>query len=114
MLSPGISGSYVLCLLGVYPDVLYALSHLQESRSLLILLTLIAGMILGLALASKLLRYFLSSYPRITLVALGGALVGGIPTLSYPLFSHPILIAGSCIGAYLLYILTPSALKQPA
>jgi putative membrane protein len=111
MLAPGISGSYVLCVLGVYPKVVYALSHLSEIESFRVLGAFFTGMIGGLIVASTALRYFLKHYPSVTVALLGGALVGGVPTLMLPIVDQPFLLAFSFFGAYLLYRLTPTSHK---
>jgi putative membrane protein len=111
MLAPGISGSYVLCVLGVYPKVVHALSHLYQLESLKILAAFACGTLCGLFVASTVLRYFLRQYPQMTVALLGGALLGGIPTLMFPILDQYHLLACSFFGAYLLYSLTPNSLK---
>lgn len=111
MLAPGISGSYVLCLLGVYPRVIFALSHLSLKESWVILIALAIGNILGLVVASSILKWSFKHFPAVTMALLGGALVGGIPLLMLPLLSSLYLLPFSCLGAYLLYLLTPTVLK---
>ncbi|MBD2843906.1 DUF368 domain-containing protein [Paenibacillus sp. IB182496] len=77
MLLPGISGSLVLLLLGVYPTAIYALSNLD-----LMLMALIgSGVIIGFIVSSKAIRYLLQHYARITHAAIIGLLIGSVAVI---------------------------------
>ncbi|NGX53419.1 MAG: hypothetical protein K1000chlam4_00130 [Chlamydiae bacterium] len=79
MLLPGISGSYLLNLLGVYPIALQALNHPLQNFSQLLPLCL--GGSVGLLVFSGLIKRLLQSYPTVLLSLLIGFMVGGLRSL---------------------------------
>lgn len=105
MILPGISGSYLLCLVNVYPRILFCLSHLVEINSWIVLSIFGLGTLLGLLIASHIVKYLLKNFPQGTLAFLAGALLGGLPSLVHPtctcitLFVWPIL--GACLSFFL-------------
>lgn len=74
MILPGVSGSFLLLLMGVYPVFLQAISDLD----LPILLSFFAGCVTGLLLFSHFLSWLLHHYRAITLAVLTGFLVGSL------------------------------------
>lgn len=82
MILPGISGSYLLLIFGLYETVIGALrvSAWKEDwrGSLMIVLPVVLGAGLGIALLSSALRVFLKRRPRIAHGMLLGLLVGSI------------------------------------
>lgn len=91
MLLPGISGSYILLLMGAYEDVLGALATLArghlELDATLTLTQLAVGITLGFFLMARFIRYFLKQYPNETVAALCGLMLGGLPVL-WPFWSY--------------------------
>lgn len=81
LILPGISGSFVMLLLGVYPTVIHALSHFKIS----ILFVVGAGIAVGLLLTSKFVSYLLERFPAATNAAIIG-LVGGSAFVVFPGF----------------------------
>lgn len=79
MILPGISGSFILVLLGAYNAVLTAVHDKQIGT----LLTVIAGMVTGLLLFSKFLKWLLSNYYQATLAFLTGFIAGSLRKI-YP------------------------------
>lgn len=77
MILPGISGSFILVLLGLYPAVLGAVRDLQW----LTLLLFAGGAGCGLLLFSRLLHHLLARHHAATLATLTGFLVGSLPLL---------------------------------
>ena len=82
MILPGISGSYVLLVLGMYDTVIGALS-LSEVRaapmeSLMIVGPVVLGAVLGIALLSNVLKALLRKYSAPAHGALLGLLVGSV------------------------------------
>lgn len=81
MILPGISGSYILLILRKYDFILTQLGKLGTSETfeaIWILLPFILGMIIGLALFTRLLRWLLDRYYTQTLVVLIGFLIGSL------------------------------------
>lgn len=75
MILPGISGSFILVLLGSYQTVLDAV----HERNLSILFVVGLGAAFGLLSFSKLLRWLFSTYRNQTLTILVGFIAGSLP-----------------------------------
>lgn len=96
MILPGVSGSYILLILGLYDVVWSAVrpealkSDLRGSLELLIPLGI--GVVLGIGLLSNILRVLLARSPRPTHAALLGLLLGSIVGLwPFQDAKHPVL-----------------------
>ncbi|MEJ6707215.1 MAG: DUF368 domain-containing protein, partial [Porticoccus sp.] len=74
MILPGISGSFILLLLGIYPIVISAISQLQWS----VLLIFISGCIFGLLVFSRMLSALLRAYYSVTMATLVGFVLGSL------------------------------------
>lgn len=74
MLLPGISGSFILVLLGLYPVVLGALKNLDMG----ILAIFCAGCLLGLLCFSRLLSWLLTYMRDLALAFLSGLMLGSL------------------------------------
>ena len=74
MILPGISGSFLLLLMGLYPVFLQALSDLD----IVALASFGAGCVCGLLSFSRLLAWLLDHYHKVTLAVLIGFLVGSM------------------------------------
>lgn len=74
MILPGISGSFILLLVGLYPVFLQAIHNLEIVK----LLWFGAGCICGLVVFSRFLLWLLNSYHNQTLSVLIGFLVGSL------------------------------------
>ena len=77
MILPGISGSFILLLLGSYATVIQAI----KDKELLILGVFAGGCIIGLFSFSRLLKWLFSKYRDITIALLTGFLVGSLNKL---------------------------------
>ena len=77
MILPGISGSYILLILGAYPAVIAAL----KERDILTLIVFAAGCGLGLLLFARLLTWLLRKYRDGMTAALAGIMLGAAPKL---------------------------------
>jgi len=95
MLLPGISGSYLLTLLGVYAVVISALvdfiegmKHLTfDQEAFLILFSLFVGIVIGLLLFVRSISYLLKHYHAITIAALVGFMIGSLRSV-WPFWSY--------------------------
>lgn len=74
---PGMSGSFVLLVLGVYEPTLRAVNE----RDLAYLGVFIIGMVIGLALFVQLLRWLLRHHHRVTLAIMTGLMAGSLRAL---------------------------------
>jgi putative membrane protein len=76
MILPGISGSFLLLILGKYEYITGALKDLFNWQSIYICTVFTLGIIAGLFSFSKTLRYFLKVHRQATMLFLTGLLVG--------------------------------------
>lgn len=74
MILPGLSGSYILLLMGNYVLVLRAVSSFDFS----ILVPVILGCVVGLITLSRLLSYLFKNYKNLTIAALAGFVAGSL------------------------------------
>ncbi|MEJ7451849.1 DUF368 domain-containing protein [Staphylococcus xylosus] len=80
MLLPGISGSFMLLVFGVYGTVMFAVSEFMSLNFAVIpiLLTVGFGVICGFLFSSKLIQYLLSYYTFLTYALIIGFVVGSL------------------------------------
>ena len=74
MILPGISGAFILLILGQYDHVLRAVS----ARDIVTMLTVGAGAVVGLAVFSRVLGWLLRNWPQLTIAGLVGFMVGSL------------------------------------
>ena len=74
MVLPGISGSFILLIMGIYDDAIHAVSKMD----LKILIPLGAGVLVGLILAFKVLGFLTRRYWNVTMSFLLGLTLAGI------------------------------------
>ena len=74
MLLPGISGSFILLLLGVYSTAINALSSLNIP----IAMAIGAGVIVGFIVSSKAIQYLLEHFTYVTYAAIIGLILGSL------------------------------------
>lgn len=77
MVLPGISGAFLLLIVGMYGPVINAVSDRELGK----LLVLVAGVAVGIAAFVPLLKHFLETVPRITNAVLLGLLFGSLRVL---------------------------------
>ena len=87
MILPGISGSFVLLLMGVYFDVLTAINE----RNLLLLVALAAGCGIGLVAFTRLINFMLKRFHDVTMAFLTGLVVGSLYAI-WPFKSFEIVV----------------------
>jgi putative membrane protein len=74
MVLPGVSGSFILLLLGMYFEILAAVNE----RDLVILAVFAVGCLVGLALFTRLLAYLLDRHRSVTMAFLVGLIIGSL------------------------------------
>ncbi|MFC2128183.1 DUF368 domain-containing protein [Bacteroidota bacterium] len=91
MILPGISGSFILVLLGSYKIILDAI----HNRDLQKIAIIGAGVVVGLLSFSKVLKWLFSNYKNLTLAGLTGFIIGSLnkiwpwkETLTWRINSH--------------------------
>ena len=102
MVIPGMSGSFVLMLIGYYQPILETirnLTHFQNIVSnLLILIPFGLGILVGIILIAKLIEYLLQKFEGKTYFAIIGFVVASILVLIYGLFAYSVSILEIGIG----------------
>lgn len=79
MIIPGVSGSFAMLLLGIYPSMIKALTDFNIP----LLLPLSAGVIIGIVASARVIGFLLARYPQMTYAAILGLVVGSVLPL-YP------------------------------
>jgi len=74
MILPGLSGAFILLLLGMYTHILTAMKDLEFT----ILGLFAAGCVVGLLSFSRILNWMFNSYRTLTLALLGGFMLGSL------------------------------------
>lgn len=95
MLLPGISGSYLLVLLGAYATVIGAVADFVaalksgsfDQEAFFILFSLLIGIVIGAILFSRAVKWFLEHHHDTTLSTLMGFMLGALPVI-WPFFSY--------------------------
>lgn len=114
MILPGISGSLILLMLGMYAPVLSAVTD----RSYLTLVVFTAGAVLGLAVFSQILNWALEHHHDVVLAGLIGLMAGSTrvlwpwpggvesPALGAPGDDWFVAVLAAGIGAVVVYLIT--------
>ena len=95
MILPGISGSYIMLVLGQYEYMLGVI----RSLSLVEIFTYVAGGVIGLLLFSRLLKYLLKAHHTAVIAFLTGLMLGSVRLLF-----DKITAAGGTIGSAWLFV----------
>ena len=85
MVIPGISGSFVLMLIGYYQPILKVINNITSLNNvfnnILLLIPLGLGIVVGILLITKILEYLFTKYKEITYYGIIGFLIASIITL---------------------------------
>lgn len=118
--APGLSGSVLLIIFGLYQKTLDALGTLLKNfkKNVRFLLPLVAGMFVGVLLFSRAIDFFLHTYEMPTRFCFLGLIVGTLPMVwkevkkegFSPKFVFLILFAA--ILGFLLFTVNPNAFPQ--
>jgi len=109
MIMPGISGSFVLLLLGLYPVFINALANVDMG----LLAVFAAGGVVGLMLFSRLLSWLLSHYKNAVIATMCGFLVGSLG-LIWPWKQLSSTVSNDSGGAVVLSSVNLSPLEYSA
>ncbi len=114
MIIPGISGSFIMVVIGAYQTILSALSF--DSLNILILLCFGIGALIGVVGGARLISYLLKKFSSQTYMGILGLIVGSVPYLIsfgwlqgnssvlITIFSGVVHILLLCIGAAVTYL----------
>lgn len=81
LILPGISGSFILLIMGMYHIVIPAIKHFLEyrdSKSFMIFLVFALGALLGLTTFSRVVSWLFNKYEKLTLALLTGFMLGSL------------------------------------
>lgn len=124
---PGISGSMLLLIFGYYEPILNTISELKNNfgHSLLVLVLVALGIVLGFLVIAKIMNYLLTKYKRATYWTIFGFVVGSIIAifLSYDYTgltidalviatSIIVFIIGAPISFFLIRLSSKKAIKE--
>ncbi len=94
MVIPGVSGSFVLMLLGYYKPIVGTISNLTNFKefwhNVLVLAPFGLGVLIGIVLIAKLLEYLFKKYETTTYYGIIGFVVSSVLGLAISLFGTPI------------------------
>ncbi|WP_173917790.1 DUF368 domain-containing protein [Halobacillus sp. Marseille-Q1614] len=105
MILPGISGSFILLLIGMYSTIISGVANLRFD----IILTVGLGVAIGIVIMSKIINYFLENYTSATFGLIIGLVVGsifvifpGVPESTPLLIASIITFITGLLSAWLL------------
>ena len=108
MVIPGISGSFVLMLLGYYEPIVNTIRDLTDfsllGHNLLVLIPFGIGIIIGIVLIAKLIEYLLNKYPVKTYYRVLGFIIASLVAIIKPMFSISPTIIEVIISTVLVVI----------
>ena len=118
--APGLSGSVLLIIMGLYQRTLEALGTLfvDFKRNVRFLLPVVAGMFTGVLLFSKVIEFFLSNYEMPTRFCFLGLIVGTVPLFYKEVkkegFSgkYYVVIVLAALAGFAVFFFNPDAFEQ--
>ncbi len=118
--APGLSGSVLLIIFGLYQKTLDALGNLFRSlkKNVQFLLPLVAGMFLGVLLFSRIIDFCLAQYEVPTRFCFLGLIVGTLPMVWKEVKKegfapwHYLVVGAAAIGGLWYFTLNPGGFPQ--
>ena len=108
MIIPGISGSFMLMLLGYYKPIIDTISELTSFnnivQNLMILIPFGIGILVGIVLVAKIIEVLLQKFPIKTYYGIIGFVIASIITIFMPLTNASYSIPSVIIGMILLLV----------
>lgn len=108
MVVPGISGSFVMMLLGYYEPIVETISNLTKLQHIfsncLILIPFGIGVLVGIISVSKLIKYCLKHYETQTYSSIFAFIISSIILIIYPLFKLSVSNTEITIGIVLMML----------
>lgn len=118
--APGLSGSVLLIIFGLYQQVLDALGTLfvDVKKKVTFLLPIVCGMGIGVLLFSKVLNFFLNQYEIPTRFCFLGLILGTVPLFYREVRKHgfsakyyAVIVLAAVLGTW-IFTLNPNAFPQ--
>lgn len=119
-IAPGLSGSVLLIIFGLYRQTLDAFGSLLKDfkKNIKFLLPLVCGMLIGVLLFSKIVNFTLANYEMPTRFCFLGLIVGTLPMVwkevrkeGFSLWHYPIILAAAGLGFW-FFLVNPNAFPQ--
>lgn len=108
MVIPGVSGSFVLMLIGFYKPILNTISNITKinllGHNLLILVPFGIGVLLGIVLTAKLIEYLLKKYEIYTYYGIYGFILASILVLIINVYNKATGIPEVVVGILLVLL----------
>ena len=81
---PGVSGGTIALTLGIYEDLIKALSNILKSfkKSMSLLIPFGLGTAISIVVFSKIINYTLTKFPTMTILFFIGLIIGGLPLIT--------------------------------
>ncbi|SEB18071.1 putative membrane protein [Thalassobacillus cyri] len=105
MVLPGISGSFILLIIGVYSTIISGVSNFKLD----IIAVVGVGLVIGVVIMSKIVKFFLENYTAGTFAVIIGLVIGsvfvifpGVPESGVMMAVSVVAFIGGLLAAYLL------------
>lgn len=118
--APGLSGSVLLIIFGLYQKTLEALGNLLGNfkKNVRFLLPLVAGMFVGVLLFSKVINFLLNGYEMPTRFCFLGLILGTLPMIwqevrkeGFPKGYYAVILLSAALGTW-FFTVNPNAFPQ--
>lgn len=108
MVIPGISGSFTLMIIGYYEPILNVVDELSAfnnvSNNLLLMLPFLVGIVIGIVVVSKIIKYFLDKYHDFTYYVIIGFVLSSVISVFYQIFQYEFNLIHFIIGMVLMVV----------
>lgn len=105
---PGISGSFILMIMGYYKPILNLIGELIRFENILnnvlVLIPFGIGLVIGVLLVAKIIEYFLKKHNQATYSSIMGIVLASIVLIIVPLFNLTVNLYDIILGLLLLVI----------
>jgi putative membrane protein len=100
MILPGISGSFILLIIGVYSTIIHAVSELRLD----IIAVVGLGIVVGIVVMSRIINFFMENYTTGTYAVVIGLVIGSVAVIfpGWPIEVSELVISTSTFAAGLL------------
>lgn len=117
-IAPGLSGSVLMVILGLYSNVINAIANIFKDfkKNFLYLLPIGVGMVLGIVIFSRLIKFSMTYYEIQTRLAFFGLIIGTIPLFykevtkknDVKLYHYALMLGAFLLGLFFLTFSTTS------
>lgn len=111
--SPGLSGSVLMVIFGLYERVVYSIGNIFKGfkKNVLFLLPIVLGCAIGVLAFSKLIDFLLLAFPQQTRFTFLGLILGTLPLFCKQVTKNgfskkyiPVIIVSFALGIFVLYL----------